>query len=160
MTRSARLDAGRVTASSAAIRSANGSRAQPSTSAVAASGSAATRAPISVDSRSSASCAGSRGSSMRRAPCRATRPARLSRLVTRARQDGDPGSSGRTTSAEGALSSSTSICRSASRLRYRALRSASSYGTSTASTPSARRKPASTSAGSVGGSGPKPRRST
>ena len=129
-------------------------------SATAGTGSAVTRPPIRVRSRSSASGAGSRGRSIRRAPCRATSPARLSRLVTRVRQDGEPGSSGRTASADRALSSSTRICRSASRLRYRALRSARSYGTSAGLTPSARRKPASTSPGSVGCSGPYPRRST
>jgi hypothetical protein len=84
----------------------------------------------------------------------------VSRLVTSVRQVGEPSNSGRTASAEGALSSSTRSRRSARRLRYRAARSATSYGTSAGATPRARRNPARTSPGSAGASGPYPRRST
>ena len=66
-----------------------------------------------------ASAGGSRSRSSRRAPSLATSPASASRLVTTATQAGVPGSSGRTCSASLALSSTTSIRRPASRLRYR-----------------------------------------
>ena len=113
---------GLVAARAATIASASGSRAHRSTISSTASGSAATR---SAPSRRASS---SRASSARRAgpaasgcaPSAATRPGSWLRLVTRTRQPGAPGSSGRTCSASRALSSTTSIRRPASRLRYRA----------------------------------------
>ena len=94
--------AGRAAASSAATRSASGSRAHRSASSAAASGSASTRSAEQAGAAApQASAGGSRSRSSRRAPSRATRPARRSRLVTSARQRGLPGSSGRTCSARG-----------------------------------------------------------
>jgi hypothetical protein len=66
---------GRAAASSAATRSASGSRPHCLASAVAASGSSSARCPISARSSPAASPGGSRSSSSRAAQCRATSPA-------------------------------------------------------------------------------------
>ena len=91
--------------------------------------------------------------SSRRAPCRTTRPDRLSRLVTSTTLPADPGSSGRTWSTDAALSSRISMRRPCSMLRYRAARSSASAGTCSPGSPSERRNRARASLGAIGCSG-------
>ena len=95
-----------------------------------------------------------------RAPSEATRPASSLRLVIRTMAVGVAGSSGRTWAGSRALSSTISIRRPSSRLRYSACRPSSVAGRRAAGTPSASRNARSASAGGSGSAGPNPRRFT
>jgi hypothetical protein len=152
---------GCTAARAATTARASGIRSQRATSPAAAAGSAATRpAPSRRASRSSASPGSSTPSGTGRPPSVAISPVSWWRLVTMTRPVPPPGSSGRTWSASRALSSRISIRRPASRLRNSAVRLAVPAGRAVRSTPSAVRKSASTSAGSLGSPGPKPFRFT
>jgi hypothetical protein len=130
--------------------SASGSRAQRSTIASVATGSAAMRsAPSRCDSRSTASSRLSRSRLIGRAPVAATTASRRPRLVTTTSERDRPGNSGSTWADSRALSSSSRQRRSASRLRYRPSRAAGSVGTCAAGTPSASRKSRTVSFGST-----------
>ena len=123
----ARLTAGRAVASSAATRSASGSRAHRRELG-GRLGSASTRAPISARSRPTAS-----GAAAGPGPAGARRPGPPAQAARHgwsppSRSPGLPGSSGRTCSASRALSRTTSIRRPASMLRYPAARSSPGPG--------------------------------
>jgi hypothetical protein len=123
--------------------------------AVAASGSAATRAAPAMRPSSSTACSdGSTSKSSSRAP---SNPTSRTRLVASTPQPAVPGSSGRTCASSAASSSTTSTRRSASHARYSAARSPRSDGIAAPSTPSARRNRLKISPGSSG-CRPAPRR--
>ena len=147
----------RVASRAAQILIASGSPAQASSSSAVASGSAAARSsPTTLTNSFSASSSSSTLRSTSRVLARSG--IRL-RVVTSTADDAVPGSSGRTWAASRALSSTTSIRRPASVVRYLAARSASSTGMSRPSTPRSRRNRASTSPGGTG-FGVAPSRST
>ena len=111
--------AGWVAASAAAMLRASGSRAQSRTRSLTAAGSAAIRSlPSRRASSTRASSPPSTSRLTRCAPSAAARPVSWLRLVTRTIDPGVPGSSGRTWAGSRALSSTMSIFRPASRLRY------------------------------------------
>ena len=104
-----------------AAPAAAGSTGRPASAA--APGSASTRAPISARSRLTASSGGSTSRSSRAAPSLATRPASASRLVTTTGRPGCRAAAAGPARPIAALSSTISIRRPASRLRYSAARS-------------------------------------
>ena len=154
--------AGAGTAWAAATASARGRCAHKRAISATAAGSEAARlVPMrAVSSCTASSCA--RVSSLSsRAPSAAASPASWLRLVMMTMLAGLAGSSGRTWRSSRALSSTISIRRSASRLRYRPAWASALDGMRSGGTPSASRNPRITSAGVAGVSeGSKPRRFT
>jgi hypothetical protein len=143
------------------MQSASGRHAHDRRRCVTAAGSAATRAaPRRCTSRSRASASLSTSSASGRAASIAVSPVSWLRLVTITRQLVQPGSNGRTWTASCALSSTTRILLSASKLRYRPNGASCPSGIRSAGTPSASRNTRTTAAGGAGAcDGPKPRRS-
>ena len=152
---------GRAAARAATMLSASGSREHDSVSCVAASASALARSPSLPASSSRASVPVSTSSGSSRAPSVAASPGSRARLVTSTRQDGLPGSSGRTWAASRALSRMTSTRLPASTLRYSAACASTLSGICSSVTPNAPRNQRSASAGATGvPDGSKPRRFT
>ena len=140
-------------ASSAATRSASGSRAQCPASVAAAAGSASTRSPMSARSRPTASAtAAGPGPAEARRPWRPARPAHRGWSPASCRPGCRAAAAGPAPRLA-ALSIMTSIRRPASRLRYRAARSSGLGRDILLGHAEARRNPASASAAVMGWSG-------
>ena len=146
----------RVASRAAQILMASGRPAQASSSSAVALGSAAARSsPTTLMNSFSASSS----SSTLRSTSLVLARSGSRRVVTSTADDAVPGRSGLTWAASRALSSTTSIRRPASVVRYLAARSSSSTPMSRPSTPRSRRNLASTSPGRSG-TGVAPSRST